>query len=84
MAGGPPGLTCMYRRRYNAIVVKVGATIQRLREQQRLSQVALARKAKIGRITLVRIEHGTQDPTVSTLERIARALGVRLRDLLPE
>jgi transcriptional regulator with XRE-family HTH domain len=64
--------------------MKVGPRIQRLREARNLSQSALARKAKVGRITLVRIEAGTQDPTLETLERLARALGVRLRELLPD
>jgi transcriptional regulator with XRE-family HTH domain len=63
--------------------VKVGLTIRRLREAQALTQAALARQAGIGRITLVRIEGGTQDPTLNTLKRIARALGLRMRDLLP-
>ena len=78
-------MTTMYRARYNPSMVtkRVGATIRRLREARGLSQVALARQATIGRVTLVRIEAGTQDPTLTTLARIARALGVRLRDLLP-
>lgn len=54
--------------------------IRQLREAHGLSQVALARRAKVGRITLVRIEQGTQDATVSTLERLARALRVRVRE----
>lgn len=63
--------------------MKVGSTIRRLREAQHLSQAVLAKRAKIGRITLLRIEQGTQDPTLSTLERIARALRVKVRDLFP-
>lgn len=57
--------------------------VRRLREARGLSQTALAREAKVSRITLVRIEGGTQDPTLNTLAQIARALGVRVRDLLP-
>lgn len=63
--------------------MKVGQTIRRLREARHLSQVVLAKRAKVGRVTLVRIEQGTQDPTVTTLERLAKALRVRLRDLFP-
>ncbi|MFQ5893284.1 MAG: helix-turn-helix transcriptional regulator [Nitrospinota bacterium] len=58
--------------------------IRRLRKDRPLSQRTLARRAKIGRITLLRIEQGTQDPTVGTVKRIARALRVKLRDLFPE
>ncbi len=61
--------------------MKVGATIRRLREARRLSQVALAKRAKIGRITLIRIEQGCQDPTTHIVERIAKGLGVKVRDL---
>lgn len=59
-----------------------GEPIRRLRERTRLSQSALARKAKVGRVTLNRIEAGTQAPTLETLARIAKALGVRLQDLV--
>lgn len=68
----------------HSTVVKVGRKIRQLREARQLSQVALAKRAKVGRITLVRIEQGSQDPTVGTLERIARALGVKVRDLFPK
>lgn len=63
--------------------MKVGQTIRRLREARHLSQVALAKRANVGRVTLVRIEQGTQDPTVTTLERLAKALRVNVRDLFP-
>jgi transcriptional regulator with XRE-family HTH domain len=66
-----------------ALRQRVGARIRQQRETRKLSQTALAAKARIGRITLIRIETGTQDPTLTTLARLARALGVRLRDLLP-
>lgn len=73
----------MYSIRYN-IFVKVGDMIRRLREERKLSQAAVAKRAKIGRITLLRIEAGGQDPTVGTLTRIAKALRVKIRDLFPE
>lgn len=62
----------------------LGRRIRQLREARGLSQAALARKARIGRITLLRVENATQDLTTAKLERIARALGVRVRDLFPE
>jgi transcriptional regulator with XRE-family HTH domain len=63
---------------------RVGAQIRHLREARGLSQVVLARQARLGRITVVRIEAGTQDPTLGTLAALARALGVTLRALLPK
>jgi transcriptional regulator with XRE-family HTH domain len=57
--------------------------IRRLRLAQGLSQTTLARRAKIGRVTLVRLEHGMHDPTLTTLERLAKALRMKVRDLIP-
>jgi len=50
--------------------------IQALRAGRGLTQAELAKRAGIGRVTLVRIEAGQQDATVSTLAAIARALRV--------
>jgi transcriptional regulator with XRE-family HTH domain len=54
---------------------RVGAQMRRLRKARSLSQVVLARRTRLGRITVVRIEAGTQDPTLSTLAALATALG---------
>jgi transcriptional regulator with XRE-family HTH domain len=67
-----------------AIGDTVGATIRRLREARDLSQEALARKAGLARLTVIRIETGSQSPTLDSLERVAKALGVRLRALIPD
>ncbi len=58
--------------------VEVPATIRRLRESRQLLPAALARRAKVGRIPLLRIEHGTQDPSLNTLERFAKTLRVKV------
>jgi transcriptional regulator with XRE-family HTH domain len=50
--------------------------LRQLRDQRGLSQRALAEKAGISREYLARLETGRQDPTLSTLEKIARALKV--------
>src|SRR2546425_4068577 len=55
---------------------QVGATIRTLREARGVSQVALAKRAKIGRATLRRVEEGAHAMTLDTLDRIARALKV--------
>ena len=62
---------------------RVGARIRERREALGLTQGELARKAKLGRVTVNRIERGSQDSTLTTLHPIARALGVSVRDLLP-
>ncbi|OGK77353.1 MAG: hypothetical protein A2050_03190 [Candidatus Rokubacteria bacterium GWA2_73_35] len=61
---------------------RVAARIAELRDQRGLSQEALAQKARINRVTLARLERAMHPPTLDTLERIARALGVRLVDLV--
>jgi transcriptional regulator with XRE-family HTH domain len=47
-----------------------------------MSQTALARRAKLSREHLVRLEAGLYDPTVTTLTKLAKALGVPVTALL--
>jgi transcriptional regulator with XRE-family HTH domain len=54
----------------------------RLREDRGLSQTALATKARISREYLWRLESGRQDPTLGTLEKLAKALKVKVTELL--
>lgn len=61
----------------------IGGRIAVERGRLGLTQWQLARRAGIGRVTLVRIENGQQDPTVTTLVRIADALGVTPQSLFP-
>ena len=60
----------------------VGERIRRYRESAGLTQLALARAADIGRVTLVRLENGEQSPRFKTLKAVAEALGVDALDLL--
>ena len=53
----------------------VGERVRRLRESAGLTQLALAQAANIGRVTLVRLEHGEQSPRFKTLKAVADALG---------
>ncbi len=55
-----------------------------LRDRGGLSQRALAKKARVGHITIARIESGAYDPRFSTLRRLAKALKVKVRDLIDE
>jgi len=65
-----------------ATAASVGRKIGRLRRHAGLSQAALASRARIARATVNRIERGRLLPELSTLRRIARALGMRLADLI--
>ena len=62
----------------------VGERVRRYRESAGLTQLALARSADIGRVTLVRLENGEQSPRFKTLKAVADALGVDTSNLLAE
>ena len=55
-----------------------------LRAQRGLSQRALAKLSKVTYVTIARLETGVYDPRLSTLRRLAKALKVRVVDLLDE
>ena len=47
-----------------------------------MSQRALADKAKMSYTYLSNVERGNADPSLSTLKRLAKALRVRVKDLV--
>lgn len=53
-----------------------GTTVRTLRLAAGLSQVEVAARAKMSQPQVARIEQGAGDPQLSTLERLAEALGV--------
>ncbi len=61
---------------------RMAARIKVLRDRRGLTQEQLAEKAGVSRTYLARLETGRQDPTLSTLEKLAKALGVRVGRLL--
>jgi DNA-binding Xre family transcriptional regulator len=57
--------------------------LKTLREQRKLPITHLAQSTGIHRVDLHRLERGAvKSPTIDTLERLARALGVGVQDLL--
>jgi len=56
--------------------------LKRLRAARGLSQEALARKAHVSRGYLARLELGWHDPSLSVLRRLAKALRVRVGQLV--
>ena len=61
----------------------VGQEIRRLREKKEWSQAKLGVLAGTGPSGISQIETGRRNPSAATLERIAKALGVEVRDLFP-
>lgn len=56
--------------------------IREWRAKRKLSQRELAERSGVSREYIARIELGQHDPTVSTLEKLAKALGVKAARLL--
>ncbi len=59
--------------------------IRELRNKKGLSQEKLARLAEVSYNTVVKIESGeSKNPTIQTMHGIAKALNIRVDDLLEE
>ena len=56
--------------------------LKALRNKRGLTQKALARRAGITREYLARLEAGQHDPPLSTLTKLAKALKVKVGELL--
>ena len=63
------------------ITEDVGKRIKMLRNEQGLSQEKLALKAGIDRTYLAGIESGKRNATIQSLEKIANALEIKIKDL---
>lgn len=60
-----------------------GHNVRRLRLQRGLSQVELAKQVGVWQTYISRIERG-DTPSIEVAQRLARALGVTIDDLLAE
>lgn len=61
---------------------RVGANLKRLRRETGLSQEAFADEADLHRTYISGLERGVRNPTVTVLEKIAKALKVKPGRLL--
>ncbi len=61
---------------------KLGENLRKLRLRKEMSQVHLATALGVDRAYISNIENGRMNPTLSTLEKIANALGVSSSELL--
>jgi transcriptional regulator with XRE-family HTH domain len=64
--------------------MQIGDKLKALRFQNRTTLVELSRKAGVSKSLLSRIERGHSVPTITTLEKIAAALGVDLGRLFSD
>jgi len=61
----------------------VGSRIKKKRKEKKLTQVELAKRSGLPQSHICRLEAGVHSPSMKTLEKIARALGVAVGDLDP-
>lgn len=66
----------------NPILVKFGQRVRQLREDKNLSQEQLAEKADLHPTFIGKIERAEINPSIITLEKIARAFNIPLSQLL--
>jgi transcriptional regulator with XRE-family HTH domain len=59
-----------------------GRRVKQMRTALTLSQIELAKRAGMSRTYLARVELGQQEPTLGTIEKLAKALHVTVGDLL--
>jgi transcriptional regulator with XRE-family HTH domain len=60
--------------------MSMAVLLRHWREKRGLSTRQLAKLAKVGFVTISRIENGHISPTVAMLERLAKALEIDVRD----
>ena len=61
---------------------KLGENLRKLRLKKNMSQGDLATALSVDRAYISNIENGRMNPTLSTLEKIANALGISSSELL--
>ena len=61
---------------------KLAANMKKIRARKHMSQGDICRELGVDRAYISTIESGKQNPTLSTIERIAKALGVSVDELL--
>ena len=62
--------------------IKLGKNLKRIRTKKNVSQGDIARALKVGRSFITNIENGKTNPTLATIARLAKAVGVSVHDLL--
>ena len=62
--------------------VKLGKNLKRIRTQKGISQGDIARTLKVGRSFITNIENGKTNPTLATIAKIAKTIGVSVEKLL--
>jgi transcriptional regulator with XRE-family HTH domain len=64
------------------IMCQISANVKRIREKLGLSQKELADRIGVSFPRISEIENGKGEPRITTIEKVARGLGVSVLDLL--
>jgi transcriptional regulator with XRE-family HTH domain len=76
------GLRAVDPQRIDEILARIAARVRAARCERGLTQVELASRAGLTTGTISRLERGREPPTVSSLVRIAEAMGLELGALV--
>lgn len=61
----------------------LGSRVKELRQKKKMSQEALAFESGLHRTYISDIERGTRNVSIKNIERIAKALDISLKELMP-
>jgi DNA-binding XRE family transcriptional regulator len=81
--GESPALRALTKRWLICHHSNVLIRLREWRQRREMSLRALAARAGVAHVTIVRIEAGQMSPTVALLARLARALDLHISDLFP-
>ena len=65
-------------------VVYIGDKLKEVRTRRLLTQIELAEKSGVNPTTIVRVERNQAEPHFRTIRKIAKALDMDPKDLIPE
>jgi transcriptional regulator with XRE-family HTH domain len=71
------------RKAKSSLTTEFGKHLRLVRGQHGLSQEELAARAKLHRTYISLLERGVQSATLDTMEKIADALGISVKKLMP-
>ena len=66
----------------NKISTKLGQNLKKIRTEKKMSQGDIARTLGVDRGYISNIENGKKNPTLATIDKLAKALGVSADELL--
>lgn len=61
---------------------KLGMNLKRIRTEKGISQGSIARMLKIDKAFISNVENGKTNPTLATIEKIAKALEISIDELV--